>query len=99
MAIDFNTCITFKLKDGSRIAIPRSAILSVRTKKERDYTGGSATDVEITQLYVNIEVADLLGLPVDRANYNDLGVFVALADKYEIVLAILQGKPGAEVLF
>ena len=99
MAIDFKDVITFKTKDGGRIGIPRAAIMSIKTKMEKDYGATPTQDKEITQLFVNIEVAKMLGVEVERFERNAVGAFISIGDKYEIALAIMQGKPGVEVLF
>lgn len=99
MSIDFKDVITFKGKDGGRIAIPRASILSIKTKMEKDYGSSPPTDKEVTFLFVKIEVAELLGIDTARSNRSDIGSFIAIGEKYEIALAILQGNPAAEILF
>lgn len=99
MSIDFKDVITFKLKDGGRIAIPRTAILSLKSKTERDYSGGTAKDVEVTCLFVEIATAELLGVNTKDVGRYDKGVFVVVQDKFEIALSIMQGKAAAEILF
>lgn len=97
MSIDFKDVITFKGKDGGRVGIPRAAILSIKTKMERDYSANA--DKEITMLFVAVEVAEKLGFDIDRLERKAIGVFIPIGEKYEIALAIMQGKQAAEILF
>lgn len=99
MGIDFKDCITFNHKDGGRIAIPRKSILSVRTKKERDYSATPTADVEVTQLFIELATAELLGFNMNHVHHKDIGVYVPITDKYELVLGILRGDKAIEVLF
>jgi len=99
MAIDWTDCITFKTKEGGRIGIPRASIMSVKTKMEKDYSATPMCDREVTHLFVQIEVAELLGIDVDRQERKAIGVFIPVGNKYEIVMGIMRGDKAVEVLF
>ena len=100
MGINWADCITFQTKEGGRVSIPRAAILSVKTKLEKDYSGGAPyPDREITHLYIQIDVAELLGVDIDRTHRKDIGIFYPVGNKFELVMGMLRGDKAVEVLF
>lgn len=82
-----------------KLVIPRIAVVGLSSKIKRDYSGGTATDKEVTVLHLDIKYATQLGIDLTYAQAKDSVVALDLDLDLKIVLALLRGDKAAEVLF
>lgn len=99
--MDFKDILIFSKRDGKgKLVVPKSAILSIDTSTEKNWTKDGQPQEEITRLLIDINYAISVHLHAQhQVFHNQKGQWINIEEPLPVAIAMLQGAKAVGILF